>query len=275
MKSLGGQAIVEGVMIKSSDSYSLAVRLPNGKIKTRKKKYVSLAKKHKMLGFPFLRGIIQLWEMLVIGLKALTWSANEQGDDEKLGPFEWFLTFSLAIVLTIGLFVFLPYYGARFVLSPSSAGFGLFEGVIRLVIFILYLAVIGIGKDIKRMFQYHGAEHMAVHCYERNESLTVQNVKKYPPEPPRCGTSLLFFVIIVSILLFSLVRNSHWYYNIIFRIILIPFVAGISYELLKLTSRYGSMRWLTYPGILVQKLTTRRPTKKQIEVAIAAVERVR
>ncbi len=275
MKPLGGQAIVEGVMIKSPDSYSLAVRLPNKKIKTKKVKQQTLTQKYKILGLPFLRGVINLWEMLVIGIKALTWSANQQGEDEELGPWEWFITFTLAILLTIGLFVLLPYYGAGFLFESNTIAFGALEGVLRLLIFLIYLAVIGLSSDVKRMFQYHGAEHMSVHCYESGKELNVANVKLFPPEHPRCGTSLLFFVVVVSIVLFSLVRTPTWYYNIVSRVLLIPVVAAVSYEILKLTAKYSSLRFLSYPGLIVQKLTTRKPKADQIEVAIAAVNKAK
>src|SRR3989344_4048527 len=139
-------------MIKSPDAYSLAVRLPNGKIKAKRVKQQSLTQKYRVLGLPFLRGIINLWEMLVIGIKALTWSANQQGEDEELGPWEWFITFALAILLTIGLFVILPYYGAGFLFTGNTIAFGALEGALRLVIFLLYLAVIGLSSDVKRMF---------------------------------------------------------------------------------------------------------------------------
>jgi len=275
MKPLGGQAIIEGVMIKAPDNVSIAVRLPNKKIRTKRDKYVSATQRSKILNLPFLRGIIHLWEMMVVGIKALTWSANQQGEDEELGPIEWIVTFGFAILLTIGLFILLPYYAAKFVYDPHTVRFGLLDGIIRLLVFLLYLYVIGFMSDVRRMFQYHGAEHMAVHCYEHKLSLKVQNVRKFPPEHPRCGTSLLIFVVAVSIILFSLIRTPHWYYNLPARILLIPVIAGISYELLKLSAKYSWLKWLTYPGIWTQKLTTRQPDAKQIEVAIAAVNKAK
>ncbi|MCX6708041.1 MAG: DUF1385 domain-containing protein [Candidatus Woesearchaeota archaeon] len=274
MKSLGGQAIVEGVMIKGTDNISMAVRV-NKKIITKKEPFVSATEKHKILAIPLIRGVIHLFEMMIVGIKALTWSANQQGEDEQLTPIEWIVTFGIAIILTIGLFVLLPYYASRFVFSPETIKFGILDGVIRLSVFFLYLAGIGIMKDVKRMFQYHGAEHMTVHCYESGKKLTITNAKKFPKEHPRCGTSLLVFVVAVSIVLFSIVRTPHWYYNVPARILLIPVVAGISYELLKFSARIKCLKWLTYPGIWTQKLTTRKPTDKQIEVAIAAVNKAK
>lgn len=275
MKPLGGQAIVEGVMIKAPDNISIAVRLPNKKIKTKKEKFISATQKYKILNLPFIRGIIHLGEMMVVGIKALTWSANQQGEEEELGPTEWIITFSLAILFTIGLFVLLPYYAAKFFYDPHTVRFGLVDGLIRLLVFLIYLVAIGFMSDVRRMFQYHGAEHMAVHCYEHKLALKVNNVKKFPPEHPRCGTSLLIFVVAVSIVVFSLVRSEHWYYNIPARVFLIPAIAGISYELLKFSARYSWLKWLTYPGIWTQKLTTRKPDARQIEVAIAAVNKAK
>ena len=274
MKPLGGQAIVEGVMIKGTNNISMAVRAKN-KIITKKEPFKSATETHKILAIPFIRGVIHLWEMLIIGIKALTWSANQQGEEEQLGPFEWIFTFGIAIIMTIGLFILLPYYASKFVFSPDTIKFGILDGVLRLIVFLGYLFVIGLMKDVKRMFQYHGAEHMAVHCYESGKKLTIANAKKYEKEHPRCGTSLLIFVVAVSIILFSVVRTPHWYYNIPARIILIPAVAGISYELLKLSARFECLKWLSYQGIWTQKLTTRKPTDKQIEVAIAAVNKAR
>ncbi len=275
MKPLGGQAIMEGVMIKAPDNVSMAVRTPKGRIVSKRERFVSLTEKRWILRLPFVRGVIHLWEMLVIGIKALTWSANQQGEEEELGTKEWVTVFGFAIALTIGLFVLLPYYAARFVFEVHTVAFGLLDGVFRLLVFVLYLFVIGLMADIRRMFQYHGAEHMAVHCYEHRKALKVENVRLYPPEHPRCGTSLLLFVVAVSIVLFSVIRSPHWYYNVPARILLIPVIAGISYELLKFSARYRWLKWLTYPGLWAQKLTTRKPSAKQIEVAIAAVNKAK
>jgi len=275
MKPLGGQAIIEGVMIKSPGAVAMAARTPDGRIVSRRVRHVSLVQKYRILNLPFLRGVIQLFEMMVIGIKALTWSSNQQGDEEELGFKEWVIAFGMAVLLTIGLFILLPYYASRVFFDPQTVTFGIVDGVLRLLVFFLYLAVIGLMADVRRMFQYHGAEHMSVHCYEHKLALNVKNVKKFPPEHPRCGTSLLLYVVAVSIVLFSLIRTPHWYINVPARIILVPVVAGISYELLKFSAKYSWLRWLSYPGLWAQKLTTRQPDKKQIEVAITAVNRAK
>jgi len=275
LKPLGGQAILEGVMILSPSKVAMAARTPKGKIVSTSRRHVSLVKKYKILGLPFLRGVIQLFEMLVIGIKALNWSAMQVEEDEELGAKEWAMAFGMALVLVVGLFIVLPYYAAKFFFDPQTFSFGFLDGIIRLVVFIVYLFVIGFMKDINRMFQYHGAEHMSVHCYEHRKALNVKNVRKYPAEHPRCGTSLLLFVVAVSIIIFSLIRTPFWYYNLAGRIILLPVVAGISYELLKFSAKFKWLQWLTYPGIWAQKLTTRKPTAKQIEVAIVAVNKAK
>ncbi len=275
-KPLGGQAIIEGVMIKSPDKVSMAARKPDGTIVSKSMHHVSATQRSKLWGLPFVRGCVQLGEMMVIGIKALTWSAEQQEDgEEELGTWEWVFAFGLAIVLTVGLFILLPYYASKFFFAPETLAFGVLDGFVRLLIFLGYLVVIGFMKDIKRMFQYHGAEHMSVHCYEADLPLKVENVAKYPPEHPRCGTSLLIFVVAVSIIVFSVVRSPHWYINLGARVVLVPVIAGISYELLKFSAKYKWLKWLTLPGIWTQKLTTRQPDAKQIEVAIAAVNKAK
>jgi len=275
MKPLGGQALLEGVMIKAPDNVSMAARTPGGKIVTHRRKHHSVSEKYKILGLPFLRGVIQLFEMMFVGIEALGWSAKQQGEEEDMGAKEWFFVVTFAVLLTVGLFILLPYYAAKFFFNPATISFGLLDGVVRLLVFLLYLTVIGLMSDVKTMFKYHAAEHMAVHCYESKKALNVKNVKTFPPEHPRCGTSLLLFVVAVSIILFSVVRSEFWYYNIPARILLLPVVAGISYELLKFSAKYRCLKWMSYPGVWTQKLTTRKPTAKQIEVAIAAVNKAK
>ncbi len=272
---IGGQAVIEGVLIVSPKKISIAVRTEKGKIKTLKQKRKPFLEKYPIFKIPFVRGIFYLIEMLVTGMKALTWSSEQQGEEEKLGFWGLFITFGLAIILTIGLFIILPYFLSKIFFNPPSFSFNLLDGFFRLLVFFGYLVLIGQMKDVKRMFQYHGAEHKAVHCYEAGKKLTVKNVRRYAKEHARCGTSFLIYVIVISILLFSVIKTGVWYWNILFRILLIPVVAGISYELLKISSKYQEFflfRWLVKPGIWTQKLTTRKPTDKQLEVGIKAVK---
>ncbi len=277
--SLGGQALIEGVMMKTPTHISAAARTPKGKIVTIKKKHVALSQRNWFCKLPFIRGIVSLGEMLVVGIKMLNWSADQQAEkkSDKLGPWEAGFTIFFSIALAIGLFVIAPYYLARFFIETRGVQFNLIDGVFRVAIFLGYLWIIGMFKDVHRMFQYHGAEHMAVHCHEAEKKLTPENVKKYSPVHPRCGTSLLMFVIILSIIVFSLIKDPRWYVNVPLRIVLIPLIAGISYELLKLSARWPKnivLKILMQPGLWVQKITTKKPAKDQIEVAIAALKRV-
>ena len=277
--SLGGQALIEGVMMKTATEVSAAARKPSGKIITTKRKHVSLTQKYKILNLPFIRGILMLAEMLVIGIKMLNWSADQQAvkKDEHLGPWETGITLIVSLALTIVLFVLAPYWASAYFVETRGTTFNLIDGLFRIGIFIGYVWFIGLFKDVKRMYEYHGAEHMSVHCHEAGKKLIVKNVRRYSPVHPRCGTSLLMFVIVISILLFSLIKDPRWYVNVPVRIVLIPVVAGISYELLKLSARFQKniiLKIVMLPGLLVQKITTRKPDNKQIEVAIAALKKV-
>jgi len=274
--SVGGQAVVEGVMMRSPDKYSVSVRLPNGKIKSMVEKKQSWGKKYPWLDIPFARGAIFLIDMMIVGLKALSWSANQQQEeDEQLKSSEIAITMIVAFAFAILLFIGVPYVLARLISDPSSFLFHAIDGAVRLVIFISYLVLIGRMSDIKRIFQYHGAEHKAVHCLESGKKLTIKNVQTFPTEHPRCGTTMLVLVVLVSIIVFSLVRSQFWYWNIAFRIILVPVIAGISYEILRLGGKYNNwfMRSIITPGLWAQGLTTSQPDDKQVEVAIAALKK--
>ena len=274
---VGGQALIEGVMMKTPTEVSMAARTRKGII-TKKEHHESITAKNKFLGLPVIRGFVFLIEMLVIGFKALTWSAEQQNPEEgKLGPWELAGTIVFAVVLTVGIFVVAPYYLAKIFIKQPDVWFNLLDGVFRLVLFLLYILVIGLMPDVRRTFQYHGAEHKAVFCYEAKLPLTVKNVQKFKTMHPRCGTSLLIFVIALSIVLFSFIRFPQWYFNIPLRIVIVPVIAGISYEILKLSARFkkNPLFWLIMqPGLWVQKITTKEPTNKQVEVAIAALKKV-
>jgi uncharacterized protein YqhQ len=209
----------------------------------------------------------------------LNWSADQQAGkkEEKLSGWETATALLFSFALAIALFVVAPYYIARFFTASRGIAFNLIDGLFRILIFVLYLWGIGLFKDVKRLYQYHGAEHMTVHCKEHGLALTPENVRKYSPVHSRCGTSLLMFVIVVSILLFSVIHDQRWYVNVPVRILLIPVIAGVSYELLKLSAKFPNniiLRMLMKPGLWAQKITTRRPDQKQIEVAIAALKQV-
>ncbi len=276
---IGGQAVIEGVMMKSKTKIAIAVRKSNKKISVKVSKYRPWTKKYKLLGIPVVRGFVELIDMLVIGVKALTYSANQAaGEDEKLGKGEIALTFVFATLLTIALFIALPLFVAKMITAGTGFWFDLTDGVLRLGVFLLYILAIGRLKDMRRVFQYHGAEHCTVHCYEAGKKLTPDNAIEYSTLHPRCGTSFLVIVIVISIITFSFITDPRWPIKFISRILLLPVIAGFSYEFLKLSSRYKEnpvMSMIMQPGLWVQKLTTRRPTKRQLEVAIAALQKVK
>lgn len=271
--TIGGQALIEGVMIKSPKKLAMAARLPNGKIKKRSVRKPTLLEKNRIYKLPIVRGCISLFELLFAGMEALSWSAKQQDEKGEITKTNLAVTFVLSIAIGALMFIAGPYWLTGLFVSSRGILFNLMDGVVRILVFFIYLIAISTSKDVRRLFEYHGAEHMAVHCYEAQKELTVKSVKKYSPIHPRCGTSLLIFVLIVSILVFSLIPSINWYANIPIRILLIPVVAGISYELLKYTAKKKTiLKALSMPGLLVQKITTRKPANDQIEVAIEAVK---
>ncbi len=295
--TVGGQAVIEGVMMKSPHYYSIAIRKPSGEITTKTEKYVSLTEKYKIFKAPFLRGIVSMWEMLKLGVKSLTYSANESVDEEEETLSDWaiFFTILVSMAFAVLLFVVIPYMIPKLIgvsEEETTLLFNLIAGIFKVIVFIGYVLAISLMDDIKRVFQNHGAEHMAVNCYESGKKLTVNNVKKYFTYHPRCGTSFIVIVLFIMIIVFSLIPSL---INILFpavnelgtvlktivflliRIMFIPLVAGISYEILKISSKYKDnllTRAIAFPGRLVQGLTTKNPDDKQIEVAIKALKEV-
>lgn len=273
---IGGQAVLEGVMIRSKEKTAVAVRKKDGTVVQKVDDLRSLTT-NKILGLPFIRGVVSLGEMLYIGINALLWSAMQQEDGEAIKKGELTITVIFSLLAAIGLFVLLPYGLSKIFVSEDGFLFSLVDGAFRIGIFFGYLWIISRTKDIKRVFEYHGAEHMTIHCYEKGEELTVEKVKNYPPEHPRCGTSFILIVLIVSVIIFSFVKLDFWLSNIALRLSLVPVIGGISYELLKLGGKYEESRFfkiLLLPGMLTQKITTKNPKDDQIEVAIEAVKAV-
>lgn len=270
---IGGQAVIEGVMIRNKEKFAVATRLPNGKIKVKKEKNNKFP---KFFNIFFIRGIVTLIFTLIDGLKALIWSSNQQlGKDEQITKKEIAITLILSFLFAILIFVVVPFFSARFIVV-EGIWFDVLDGVFRVILFLVYLGAISLMKDVKRIFEYHGAEHKTIACYEAKKKLTVKNVRTYCKEHARCGTAFLFLVLIVSIFLFSLISGSLWI-KLMGRIILLPVVAGISYEILKLGDKFRNnffVRMIVAPGLWLQRITTRNPDKKQIEVAIKAVEAV-
>ncbi|MBW2974712.1 DUF1385 domain-containing protein [Candidatus Woesearchaeota archaeon] len=290
---IGGQAVIEGVMMRSKRDVVTAVR-KKGKIVYKKDR---LKKKPKFLELFFIRGIVNLIEMLVIGIKTLNWSASQQVEEEEEELSSWtiLLTMVVAFAFATVLFLFLPYaltYLVGIRENRNPVWFNIIDGLIKVGILVLYVYLISLMKDIRRVFQYHGAEHKAVACYEDGKKLTPENAKKYSTLHPRCGTAFLMIVIIVSVFLFSfipiIVKSVYpgidslgsMLRRIIYfavRIMSLPIVAGFSYEVLKLGSKNQDnpiLRFMTAPGLWIQKITTREPTKKQLEVGIAALKKV-
>ena len=275
---IGGQAVIEGVMMKGPEGVAVAVRKPDGTITIKQDKCQSLTVKHAFLRLPFIRGVVFLLEMTIVGMEALTWSANQQSDEkDQLGGWALGSTIALSFLFALALFVGLTYLAAEFLAGDDTRLVQLIDGGLRLAAFLSYLGIISLAKDVRRLFQYHGAEHKTVNCHEAGHELTVKNVHKHSLLHPRCGTSLIVFVIAISIVLFAIVHSSLWYINVLSRIVLIPVIAGISYEILRLsaTKRHNIFfKILIQPGLWVQRLTTRKPDDSQIECAIAAIKRV-
>lgn len=275
MENIGGQALIEGVLMRNKEKIGIAIRKSNGKIKTEKQIF-DLFNKFKKI--PFLRGIFVLIETMYIGTKSLIYSANEASEEEneKISKKEIFFSILFSLIFGVGFFVLLPLYLTKLFINEGII-FNVVDGILRVVIFLLYIIVISFMKDIKRVFQYHGAEHMAVHCYENKKKLTISNCRNYSTIHVRCGTNFLFIVLILSIVIFSFITSDKLIIKILSRIFLIPVIASLSYEFLKLSSKFEDsflIKILTKPGLLLQKITTKNPEDKQIEVAISALKLV-
>ncbi len=278
---VGGQAVIEGVMMRGVEHWSLAVRRPDQSIGIHDYPLVSWMVRYPVLRAPIVRGVVALVESLVVGVRALTTSANESlgEEEEQLSKKEIAVTVTLAFAFAIALFFLAP-LGLTGLLDRwlgEGILFWLVEGVIRVAIFVAYLVVITILPDLRRVFEYHGAEHMSIHALEHGEELTPDAVGKYRTLHLRCGTSFLLVVLVVSVFVFAAVGRPAWYWLALSRVVLIPLIAGISYEIIKWAGRHeGSafVRVIMWPGLALQWLTTRRPDRAQIEVAIAALEKI-
>lgn len=292
---IGGQAVIEGVMMKNMDRYAVSVRKPDGKIETKVEECVSFAEKNPLFKLPILRGMVNFLESMVIGMQTLNYSASfyedeEEQTEEKTEQFlEKFLgekaekvimgivlVFSLAI--SIGLFMILPYIASEAAgkLIHNEYGILLMEGVIRIVIFLGYIVLISQMEDIKRVFMYHGAEHKTINCLEAGVELTTENVDNYSRLHKRCGTSFIFIVMIISMVFFFFIRVDTIWLRIVLRLLFLPLVAGVSYEFIRLagSSDHPLVQIFSKPGLALQKLTTKEPDHSMIEVAIASVEGV-
>jgi len=296
--TIGGQALIEGLLMIGPENAAIAIRKSDGEIVVEKR---PLPAKGKLSKIPLIRGVVNLFRQMVLGVKALMYSAEfveiEEEEQEKKSKFDAFLerilgekmkdvliyiTVIISLAFSVGLFILLPnLLASLFNFNKDTTGgvvlYNLFEGIIRLLIFFGYIVLASMMKDIKRVWEYHGAEHKTIHCYEHEDELTVENVRKYSTKHPRCGTSFMFLVMIISILVFSFLGWHSIWINILTRILLIPVVAGLSYELLKLAGRSNLKIFsiVNAPGKLFQYFTTKEPDDSQIEVAIAAFNEVR
>jgi len=282
---VGGQAIMEGVLMRSPNFWGMAVRTPSGDVDLRAEQFRSVTRRSKLFRLPIIRGALSLGETLWLGMKALTVSTNiALGEEEELSRKEIAGTLIFAMVLGFGLFLVAPVLGTKGVGSLIGSGiqnpiiFNLVEGVIRIAIFIAYLVGITfLSNDIKRFFAYHGAEHKAIKVYERGEELVPENARKLDTSHVRCGTSFVLYVLVLSILIFSLLGVEGWLYMLASRIIVIPLVAGLAFEFIMWSARHqdsGLVRALVWPGLQMQKLTTREPSDDMVEVAMASLGKV-
>ncbi len=299
MKSsnIGGQAVIEGVMMRHDEDIAVAVRRPDGQIEVGKSKYVSIAKKYKVLRLPIIRGVVSFISSLVIGLKTLTYSASFYEDDiekehgitdkaidstfkSKGETAVMAFTVVFALIIAIALFVVLPYVISSLILKfthiSSSILLAVIEGVVKLGIFIGYIAVISNMKDIKRTFMYHGAEHKCINCIESGKPLTVDNVMESSKEHRRCGTSFIVLVLVISIIFFIFIRVETFWLRLLIRLLLVPVIAGVSFEFIRWAGNSDSKAAaiLSKPGMLMQGMTTKEPTRDMVEVGIASVEAV-
>lgn len=296
--TVGGEAVLEGVMMKGKDGkMGIAVRKEDGSLVVRKDKHVSIRKKYKILNLPIIRGVVGMVESFILSFKVLNISAEVYGLDETEEPskFEKWLdkkfgknimdivmaiALVLGVALAMGLFVFLPSLITKGIESLSGADLGFWknaiEGVLKIAIFIAYLSLVSLMKDIRRTFQYHGAEHKSIFCYEAGEDLTVENVKKHGRFHPRCGTSFLFVILIISILIFSLpfVPWDNVWLRMLIKLPMLPIVIGLGFEFIMFAGKHDNwfVRALSAPGLLMQRITTREPDDDMIEVAIIALK---
>ena len=291
---IGGQAVLEGIMMKNQDVYSVGVRKPDGTIEVQMSTYEGIGSK-KLRKIPLVRGVVNFLDSLILGMKTLSFSASFYDDEEDAQPtaadnllYKLFgdkaenvvmgFTVAFSVVMAVAIFMILPYFAANFLRNyiVSETVLAIIEGAIRLLIFILYVLLISLMKDIRRTFMYHGAEHKCINCVEHGLELNVENVRASSKQHKRCGTSFLLFVMIISIIFFIFIRVDSPVLRVVFRLALVPVIAGVAYEFIRLAGRTDNkiIGILSKPGLWLQALTTKEPDDDMIEVAIQAVEAV-
>ncbi|HEY2716202.1 MAG TPA: DUF1385 domain-containing protein [Solirubrobacterales bacterium] len=282
---VGGQAVLEGVMMRGISVWAVAVRTPEGQIEVESEAIKPWAQRHRAWRLPILRGVVALGESMKIGFKALAISANaqleedEEGEKEEIGGFVWGLTIVFSLLLAVGLFFVVP-VGVTSLFKDKLGSpflFWLVEGLLRTGIFIGYIVAISKMPDLRRVFEYHGAEHKTISCYEAEDELTPARAKLYSRLHPRCGTSFLLIVMVLAIFVFAPIGLPAWYWLVLSRIVGIPVIAGLSYEVIKWAGKNRRKRWVRavmWPGLMLQNLTTREPDEEQLAVAIASLNAV-
>ncbi len=273
---VGGQAVIEGVMMRGPKNVATAVREPSGKITVDVKPVNSLANRFPIFKKPFFRGVLSLGESLVMGLKSLTYSAQMAGEEEadKLTNKDIAITMLISLTAAVILFIIIPTAAVNILPTDNHVIMNLWEGIVRIIVFFAYIYLISRAKDIQRVFQYHGAEHKTIHAYEAGVELTPENIQKFSRLHPRCGTSFLLIVMFVSVFVFSFLGWPSLWERILSRVILLPVVAGISYEIIRYAGRSKSKfaHYLSLPGLYLQYLTTREPDNSMVEVAVKSLE---
>jgi len=277
----GGQALIEGVMMRHGDKIAAAVRKPDGEIVFRERHHVPLTKRYKLLGLIVIRGFVTLFEMMFIGMKNLLFSSEVALTENEEKPSVWQLALAMVISMGTALFFFIivPAYCFSLLkgMIVNTFVLNIVEGCIRMGLFFIFLGMTLLMDDMKRVFMYHGAEHKTVFAWEEGKELTIENVRSYSTRHPRCGTSFILIVMIVSIMVFSLLGRPDFLHRVLYKLTLLPLVSGISYEIIRFTGRHKDWRWvqiLSWPGLQFQGITTREPTDDQLEVAIAAMKKV-
>lgn len=272
---MGGQAVIEGVMMRAPEAWAVAARRPDGVIEAKRNELPALTSRNRLARVPFLRGIFVLAESLSLGFRALSWSAEKAGEEEEeIGRREIVLTMIVAIVAALAIFVIGPAFAATWIrdlVGGNSLAFVLIDGALRIFLVVAYIWLIGRNPDIQRVFQYHGAEHKTIHAYENGDPLDIESIQRYSPRHPRCGTSFIIIVAMVAFVVFLLLAPLPFVWQVIARVALIPVIAGISYEVLRAAAGKPWLAWASQPGIWIQAITTKEPDDSQVEVAIASL----
>ncbi|MCL1592900.1 MAG: DUF1385 domain-containing protein [Actinomycetia bacterium] len=273
--AVGGQAVIEGVMMRAPDAWAVAARRPDGVIEAKRNELPALSSRNKLAKIPFLRGVFVLIEALQLGFQALSWSAEKAGEEEEeIGRKEIIFTMIFAVVAAIGIFVLAPAFAANWlkdILGGNGILFVVIDGALRIGLIVGYIWLIGRSAEIQRVFQYHGAEHKTIHAYEGGDPLDIPSIQQYSPRHPRCGTSFIIIVAMVAFVVFLTLAPLPFVWQVAARILLIPVIAGISYEILRAAAGQPWIAWASKPGIWIQSITTKEPSDDQVEVAVASL----